>query len=103
VDLRGRRPSLLPPPKAGKATKPTPVLALVGTRDGGAQVWKMAAAAYREAGVPLSLEYVPERGHTWLFGKEQTERLMAWLDDVTAGKLPATTVGQPPQAREGGK
>ncbi len=91
-------PRVLPPPKTDKAARQTPVLVLVGTRDGGAQVWKQVTAAYREAGVPLSVEYVEGKGHTWLLGSEQTQRLMAWLDEVSAGKLPATTVGKPPQA-----
>ena len=85
-------PRVPPPPEAAKRTL---ILVLVGRRDGGSQIWRQVAAPYREAGIPLSVEYVAGLGHTWLLGKDQTQRLMAWLDDVAAGKLPATTVGKP--------
>ncbi len=99
VDLTVSPPALVPPPKIAADAKQTPILVLVGTRDGGARVWQKAAAPYREAGIPLSIEYVSGLGHTGLFGPEQTRRLLSWLDDVSAGKLPTTTVGKPDAAK----
>lgn len=104
VDLRGDRPTLQLPPKDADAAKQTPIFVLVGGRDGGARVWQQAEKPYREAGIPLSVEYVEGQGHTWLFGKDQTGRLLDWLDDIAAGKLPSATIGKPvPAAAAGGR
>ncbi len=91
----GGRPTLVPPPK-DEAIKAVPVYALVGTRDGGARIWNEAETVWREAGVPLTVEYVEGKPHTWLFGKAQRERLVAWLKAVAAGETPSGTVGTSP-------
>jgi hypothetical protein len=39
--------------------------------------------------VPLRVDYVPGKGHTWLFGNFQLAALDAWLSDGAAGKLPS--------------
>ncbi len=97
VRIRGGAVSLDPvDPPTGPDAAGTPLYVLVGTKDGGARVWHKAAPAWRAAGVPLTLEYVPEKPHTWLFGKDQVARLLAWLGRVAAGEMPSGTVGSPP-------
>lgn len=80
-----------------EAIKQTPIFSLVGDQDGGHQLWKKCEDDWRKAGVPLTVEYVPGGKHQWLFGKGQLERLGRWLDEVSAGKLPA---GAPPAKAE---
>jgi predicted esterase len=78
----------MPLPKGEAATK-TPMFVLIGGADGVAGVWKQAEPIWNKAGVPLTIHYIPNRQHEWLFGPAQVELLLAWLDDVKAGK--ATT------------
>lgn len=69
--------------------KRTPILVLVGDKDGGAALWKKVTPEWREKMVPLSVRYIEGKGHTWLFGKPEVELLEKWLEDVAAGKKPA--------------
>jgi predicted esterase len=71
------------------AIKKVPLFVLVGAMDGGSPLWKQLTPAWREAGVPLTIRHVEGKGHTWLFGKSETELLEQWLTDVAAGKLPS--------------
>ncbi|HUW58954.1 MAG TPA: hypothetical protein VMZ92_20115, partial [Planctomycetota bacterium] len=77
----------LPLPE-GEAVKQVPMFVLVGEDDGGARFWAQIEPVWRKAGVPLTIDYVPGRGHTWLFGNFQLAALDAWLADVAAGKVP---------------
>jgi len=69
------------------ATRSVPIFALVGTNDGGSQVWKKMEPAFKQVGTPLTIEYLEGRRHEWLFGKSQFAALDHWLDDLrdTAG------------------
>ncbi len=71
--------------------KDAPVLALVGTADGGSRFWQQAEKPWRDAGIPLQVIYVPGKPHTWLFDTERTRQLDQWLAHVAAGKKPSTT------------
>ncbi|MBA3710478.1 MAG: dienelactone hydrolase family protein [Planctomycetes bacterium] len=66
------------------AVKRVPLFVLVGGDDGLATVWRGCAERWTAAGVPLSIEYVPAKGHAWLFGEAQVGRLTHWLDDLRA-------------------
>ncbi len=81
--------ALAPLPKS-KAIKDVPVLALVGTADGGSQFWKKAEQIWRDAGIPLQVIYVPGKKHQWLFDKERTQQLDEWLSQVASGKKPGS-------------
>lgn len=72
-----------------EAVQKVPMFVLVGDKDGGSQVWKNAEPAWREAGVPLTIRYVPNGVHQWLFGKSQVADLEEWLTQIADGKLPA--------------
>jgi dienelactone hydrolase len=79
-----------------EAAKQVPWLVLVGEKDGGARVWRQVEPAWRKAGVPVRVDYVPGKGHGWLFGGFQLASLDAWLSDVAAGKMPALPEIKPP-------
>ena len=36
----------------------------------------------------VRVDYVPVKGHAWLFGSFQLAALDAWLSDIAAGKMP---------------
>lgn len=82
----------------GENAKEVPIFALVGAKDGGSLVWKRAEATWREAGVPLTVEYVEGKGHAWLFGEKQALRLGEWLEKVARGEKPSETYGEPSAA-----
>ena len=89
--------AILPLPQ-GPGVKQTPFFVLVGEQDGGAKVWRTVAPAWREAGVPLTIRYVPGKGHTWLFEPKQFDEAAAWLEQITAGKLPSDPAPEKPKA-----
>lgn len=71
-----------------ESIKKVPMFVLVGEKDNGAQLWKNVEPAWREAGVPLTIRYVPNGIHQWLFGKSQVADLEEWLTQIADGKLP---------------
>lgn len=79
--------SLLKLPE-GDAKKGTPFFVLVGEADPGQMAWRSVEASWRDAGVPLTVTYVPNGRHEWLFGAEQLTSLWTWVADVAAGKRP---------------
>ncbi|MBM4039734.1 MAG: hypothetical protein FJ290_14595 [Planctomycetes bacterium] len=83
------------------AARRTPFFVLVGDKDPGAEAWRKAEGAWREAGVPLTLRYVPDKGHTWLFGPKELDDLAAWLEALKAPKPRATP--EPPKNKEEAK
>jgi pimeloyl-ACP methyl ester carboxylesterase len=84
---RQRRMAATKPP-ADEATKKVPILVLVGDQDGGTKVWDLAEPEWRAAGVPLSIDRVPGGKHEWLARGDHLTRLLTWLGDVAAGRLP---------------
>lgn len=78
-----------------EALKRVPLFVLVGENDGGARFWERLEPVWQRAGVPLTVHYVPDMGHTWLFGKFQLAALDAWLSDVAAGKIPRPPAAEP--------
>ena len=46
---------------------------------------------------------VPEKGHTWLFGRFQLAALDAWLGDLASGKLPKTQLPKMKAPKKDGK
>jgi hypothetical protein len=61
---------------------------VVGTADGGAQLWKAAEGPYRAAGMPLTMIYVKDGKHAWLIKKPEFAALCAWLEQIAGDKLP---------------
>jgi pimeloyl-ACP methyl ester carboxylesterase len=83
-------------PPANPAIKNTPILAFVGGDDGGSQVWKMVGDNWRNAGVPLTVNVIPNRRHEWLLDTDERQKaLVDWLDEVNAGKLPGAAAAAP--------
>ncbi len=81
------------------AARRTPFFVLVGAKDGGAEAWRKAEPAWRAAGVPLTVRYVPDKGHTWLFGPKEVDDLAAWLEQLKTGKLSPEPTPEPPKAK----
>ncbi|MCZ7644832.1 MAG: hypothetical protein M5U26_06045 [Planctomycetota bacterium] len=79
-----------------EAIRKIPVFALVGDKDGGAQMWQKVMNDWLSAGIPLTYRTVAGKGHTWLFGPEQKKALTEWLDQVAAGKFPSDPPAQAP-------
>jgi pimeloyl-ACP methyl ester carboxylesterase len=69
-------------PPAGRER--TPWFVLVGEQDGGVRAWRDVEAGYRGQGLPLTVRYVPGKGHTWLFDAEAQKDLERWLDGLPA-------------------
>jgi hypothetical protein len=86
-------------PKDAAAVRRVPIFVLVGTEDGGSQLWRKVEAAWKVSGVPLTVCYVEGGRHAWLFGAQQQKDLETWITDLpkTAGgdaaTAPATTSG----------
>lgn len=78
---------LAPPKKLTYAQ--VPVYVVVGLKDGGSLLWRQADKAWRSAGVPLSIYYIPDKPHTWLFDQAQAAELGKWLGKLAAGQLPS--------------
>jgi predicted esterase len=74
-----------------------PFFVLVGENDNGAALWKRLAPEWEKAGVPLTIEYIPGKGHAWLFGPEQLKALTAWLEKMSQAGA-AVPVGSAPAA-----
>jgi predicted esterase/Tfp pilus assembly protein PilF len=76
---QGVEPMDLP---ADAAIKDVPLFVLVGEKDGGSRIWKKVQQKWKDAGVPLTIFYIPNAGHQWLLGKSQLAELESWLDQV---------------------
>ena len=84
------------PLPADPAARRTPFFVLVGDKDPGARVWRKLEPVWRKAGVPLTIRYIPGKGHAWLVGPKQLEELAAWLEQIKAGKTPGAPQPSPP-------
>ena len=89
----------LPPPK-NPAIKNCPLFVLLGDQDPGSRVWILSEDSYRLAGVPLTIYFVRDQAHTWLFGGAQREKLYRWLEAVAAGRKPDSAASQPSTPRK---
>ncbi len=69
---------------AGEAKKSVPLFVLVGDQDGGHQVWKQVETPWSEAGVPLTVIYVPGGRHEWLLKGEHKTAFLEWLAKLDA-------------------
>jgi predicted esterase len=85
------------PPK-NPAVKDCPLFVLLGDQDAGSRVWIVSEDAYRQAGVPLTIYFVRDQGHTWLFGGAQRDKLYRWLAEVAAGRKPGVATSAPDTA-----
>jgi len=65
------------------AVRSVPMLVLVGALDPVAPVWDKVEAAWRAAGVPLTVRRVPGKGHEWLFGEVERAALGEWLETAS--------------------
>jgi predicted esterase len=86
---------LLTPPDDA-SIKTTPILAIVGGADQNGKLWIGAESVWKGAGVPLTIDVVPNGTHQWLFNNAEREKvLIDWLADVDAGKLPGAATTEP--------
>jgi len=82
-----RRITILGPSK-DEARKQVPVFVFVGENDRTGVIWKRVGPVWQKLGVPLRVDFVPDKGHAWLLGNFQLAALDGWLSDVAAGKIP---------------
>jgi len=66
----------------------TPWFVLVGEQDGGARAWRDVENGYREKGVPLTIRYVPGKGHTWLLDAAAQQDLERWMEALPEASPP---------------
>ena len=97
VIMTGARQMRVLGPPRDEARKDVPVFVLVGEQDGGSRVWRAVGPAWQKLGVPLRVDFVADKGHTWLFGGFQLAALDGWLSDVAAGKTPECPKMEPLQ------
>lgn len=90
----------LPLPEDKVARQATPILAAVGSNDGGAKLWERTQPAWQDAGIPLQLEIVPEGRHEWLLKGPTLTRTYQWLDAVKSGKRPADAPASQPATQK---
>ena len=74
--------------------KSTPIFCIVGDKDSRCQFWKKLEDPWRKGGVPLTMRYVANQGHTWLIHGEEKAELEKWLDQVAAGKKSGMDAGK---------
>jgi predicted esterase len=87
----------------GDAIKSVPILVFVGEKDGGCALWRKAAPKWLDAGIPLQVNYVPDKGHAWLIGETEAKIVEQWLAQVTKGQLPTTTMPATTEPAGGGQ
>ncbi len=69
---------------SGEAVKRVPLFVVVGEQDEAVSIWKQVEKPWRESGVPLTVHYIPGKGHSWLFDEAETARLEEWLKEIPA-------------------
>lgn len=74
----------------GDAKKGTPIFVLVGTADPGQMAWRASEEAWKDAGIPLTVTYVENGRHEWLFGPDEWKSLWTWLEPIAGAKAPPT-------------
>jgi predicted esterase len=58
-----------------------PMFVLVGSKDGGAPVWKEMESTFKAGGTPVTLTIVQGKGHEWLFSENELQALDLWLEE----------------------
>lgn len=79
----------------GDAKKGTPIFVLVGTADPGQMAWRASEEAWKDAGIPLTVTYVENGRHEWLFGPDEWKSLWTWLEPIAGAKAPPTKIEEP--------
>jgi predicted esterase len=79
VKYRAGRPEPDDNPQPKGDVKGAPMFVVVGSKDGNAAIWRKTEPKLRALGVDLTVIYVPEKGHSWLFDRERIEALEKWL------------------------
>ena len=98
LQLTNKGWSPLPLPE-GKDLSQVPILAFVGGADKGLDVWNQAQEAWKQRQIPLDLQVVPGKGHTWLIGKEQLAHLLEWLGKLPPADQPGASEPDSPEAQ----
>jgi predicted esterase len=93
VNAAERRVMDLPP---ADVAKHTPIMALVGDKDGNLQVWTAAMPAMAKLGIPVELRTVPGRGHEFLFAGDDWKASLAWLEKLRASAAAKPDAATPP-------
>jgi hypothetical protein len=81
IDQATMQPRPLTP---GEIACKTPVLAIVGGKDGGCALWEKDAPVWNQAGVPTEVVRVEGHGHEFLYVQGVWTRTLAWLDALKA-------------------
>ena len=69
---------------ADDAVKRVPFFVVVGELDHVVSIWQQVEKPWRDAGVPLTVHYIPGKGHEWMFDEQVTARLEEWLKGIPA-------------------
>ncbi len=77
--MKGNSVTSIPLTPAMKAAK-TPMIALVGGKDGGSVLWKAIGPLWQQNGIPVELHIVPDRVHEFLFKGAEWKATLDWLD-----------------------
>jgi predicted esterase len=96
VETREGNEVVLAPP-SDEAMRGIPIFVVVGEKDVLKTVWDEASKPWSEAGVPLSIVVVPDKGHEWLFGDREKIELEVWLRRIPRLDDPQSRIVAPPQ------
>jgi predicted esterase len=85
------------------AVKSVPILVFVGEKDNGCALWQKTIPKWLDAGIPLQVNYVPDKGHAWLIGEKEAKIVQEWLAQVAKGQSPTTTMPARTEPAGGGQ
>lgn len=85
----------VPDDAEGKSYKDTPVLAITGELAEPTSRWHEVEPLLKKAGVPLTMIYVPDRGHTFLI-ERQIDAIIKWLDALPKPVIEDLEIGRKP-------
>jgi predicted esterase len=77
------------------AIKSVPILVFVGEKDSAGKacaLWLKTVPKWLDAGIPLQVNCVPDKGHQWLIGEKEAKVVEEWLAQVAKGQSPTTTM-----------
>ncbi len=92
ASAKGNSISSIPLTPAMKAAQ-TPMIALVGGKDGGSVLWKAIGPLWVKNGIPVELHIVPDGVHEWLFKGGEWKASLAWLDALNKKGVGGKTAG----------